>query len=559
MKLIRGFTSLPRLTFVCALERNHVENLIRVEYGTVDHTFYHKFFVESFELPKLLDSFLETETCDALTAVFEEQGWFARNEQAKIKYSNLIHELWKSIFAPLCTNIREVQRLANSVRTLAWSLVDEVHPLDLTLLAALRYFAPPASELIWSFRDTLCAHDIDGSISDPDRVYEANVSSFLEIESKLLSSSLLQEQALRIRRVLFSGLDEIRDAQGKESESKLNAELRYFDRNKSAAKTKGLRSNSYFPAYFQNILPVEIFPERELSIILDEIRQSDELKAQDIVFRELKKLERNGDKRLNFIDKLTNKAIVSLDPDKCGFVANVLVGLTVGVDDPLSGRDYSQTAQFVASVCDELFLAGRVEDRLRLLRKCILGARADGAAFQILLWAVSRPMPDTIIATQKGIENVPREELEKAYLDRMETRYGPAVGLKEFDLNFSYWLAFSEWGVMLEKSVLATQRDMQSKFWMRYISSPERMADFAHFVLGPICMESSIGMPSSPLWRNILSEGDIRDLARKFPPHQDQLAVAYLKELLGDDVVPDPLKMGSAKPNPDDEAGVSDA
>ncbi len=538
------------MSFVCALERNHVESLIQAEYRTVDHTFYHKFFVESFELPKLVDSFLETETHDALTAIFEEQGWFERDDLAKREYSNAIHEHWKSIFAPLCTNLREVTRLTNSVRTLAWSLVDEVHPLDLTLLATLRYFALPASELIWSFRDTLCAHDIDGSISDPDRVYEAKISSFLEIESKLLSSSLLQEYVLRIRRILFSGLDEIKDAQGKDSKPKLNAELRYFDLNKSASRTKRLRSNSYFPAYFQNILPIEIFSEQELSKILDEIRKSDEHKTQDIVFRELKKLEGNGDKRLNFIDKLTNKSVVSLDLDKCGFVANVLVGLSNGFDDPLSGREYSQTAKFVISVCDELFLGGRVEDRIRLLRKCILGARADGVAFQILRWAVSRPMPDAVNATQKGIDNVPREELERAYLDRMESRYGPAVGLKEIDLNFSYWLAFSDWGMILEKSFWATQRDMQRTFWMRYISSPMRMADFAHFVLGPIFMQSSSGMPTSLLWKNVLPEEDIRSLTRTFPPYQDQLALSYLKDLLGDDVVPDPIKKGSAKPNP---------
>src|SRR6202034_3791116 len=34
LKLIRGFTSLPRLSFVCALERSHVEKIICEEYGT---------------------------------------------------------------------------------------------------------------------------------------------------------------------------------------------------------------------------------------------------------------------------------------------------------------------------------------------------------------------------------------------------------------------------------------------------------------------------------------------------------------------------------------------
>jgi hypothetical protein len=92
LKLIRGFTSLPRLTFVCALERSHAEIIICAEYGAVDHTFSHKIFVESFELPKPTDSFLAAETHDALTAVFEERGWFTRDEQSKNEYSNSIRD-----------------------------------------------------------------------------------------------------------------------------------------------------------------------------------------------------------------------------------------------------------------------------------------------------------------------------------------------------------------------------------------------------------------------------------------------------------------------------------
>jgi hypothetical protein len=235
-------------------------------------------------------------------------------------------------------------------------------------------------------------------------------------------------------------------------------------------------------------------------------------------------------------------------------VANVLVGRSTGVDDPFCEKEYSQTARFVTSVCDELFLAERMEDRLRFLRNCILGARADGVAFRILLWAVNRPFPEAAIATQRGVENVPREELEKAYLERMETRYGPAVGLRDVDLNFSYWLAFSDWGVLLEKSVWATQQDLQRKFWMRYISSPERLADFARFVLAPYALQLQSSAPISALWRNILPEEDMRNLARTYPPYRDLLAVSYLKEILGEDVIPEPIRTGSAKPNSSEEA-----
>jgi hypothetical protein len=558
LKLIRGFTSLPRLSFVCALERSHVENIICEEYGAVDHTFYHKFFIESFELPKLADSFLETETHDALIAIFEEQGWFTRDEQAKREYSNTIREHWENIFAPLCTNLREVRRLASSVRAQSWSLVDEVNPLDLTLLAALRYFAPAASDLIWSFRNTLCAPDINSGIADPDLVYEAEISTYFDQESKLLRNPLLQEQERRIRKVLFSGLDEIKDASGTDSNRKVSATVRYFERNNSGARTKKLRSASYFPAYFQNVLPGTIFPEKELAETLDKLKQSDEDQTQRAIFMRLKEMEGNGEKRLNFIEKLTDKAVQSLSLEKCGLVANVLVGRSSGLDDPQSEREYSQTARFVTSVCDALFLEQRAEDRIQLLKKCILGARADGVAFRILLWAMNRPFPEAAIAAQREIENVPRENLEKAYLERMESRYGHAVGLRDVDLNLSYWLAFSDWGVMLEKSVWARDRNLQREFWKRYIDSSQRMADFARFVLASFALQLNTGAPTSSLWKNILPEEDLRNLARTYPPHQDLLAVSYLTEILGEGVIPEPIRMGSARPNSEAQPEFSD-
>lgn len=558
LKLIRGFTSLPRLSFVCALERSHVENIICEEFGAVDHTFYHKFFVESFELPKLADSFLESETHDALIAIFEEQGWFTNDEHGKRDYSNAIQEHWVKIFAPLCTNLREVRRLSNSVRAHAWPLVDEVDPLDLTLLAALRYFAPAASELIWASRDTLCAPDINSNIADPELVYEAEIASYFERESNLVRNATLQEQVRRIRTVLFSGLDAIKNSSEADKHKKVNATVKFFERNKAGARTKKLRSASYFPAYFQNVLPGTIFPERELAEILEELKRSNEDETEQLISTRLKEMEGNGEKRLNFIEKLTDKAVQSLDLVKCGAAAEALAHRSSGLDDPWSEREYTQTARFVISVCDALYLAERAEDRLLLLRKCIREAKADGVAFRVLLWAVNRPFPDAAIAAQRNIVSVPREELEKVYLDRMETQYGPEKGLKDVDLNFSYWLAFSDWGMMLEKSVWARDRNLQREFWMRYISSSERMASFAQYVLAPFALQLNTGAPTRTLWKHILPEEDLRSLAMTYPPYQDVAAVSYLREFLGESVIPEPIRMGPAKPNSEAQAELAD-
>ncbi len=94
---------------------------------------------------------------------------------------------------------------------------------------------------------------------------------------------------------------------------------------------------------------------------------------------------------------------------------------------------------------------------------------------------------------------------------------------------------------------------------MRYISSPQRMADLARFVLAPFALHLHSGAPTGPHWKNILPEEDLRNLTSAYPPYQDLTAIAYLRELLGEDVIPEPIRMGSTKPNFDEQAGLKDA
>jgi len=548
LKLIRGFYAHPRISFVCALERDHVEKLIREEFGSVDSTFYHKFFAESFTIPKLLGEFLESETHAALMSVFDRLDWFKGNEKARDAYSNQLRDHWRDIFVPLCTNAREINRLATSLRTQAWRLIDEVDPLDLTLVAALRHFAPDALDLIWSCGDVLCAHDLNGSINAPDRAYEAAVSSYLEREGKLFSGLGLREQVRRVRDLLFDGLEGVLDSRDADTNKRVSAKLRYFELNQAAARTRRLRSRSYFPAYFQDVLPGAIFPEKELSRVLEELRVSDEFKGTHLLLNELGKFAENGAKKLNFLDKLKDNATRVLDLDKCMWVANVLVSRSAGLDDPNQELEHRQITQFVANVSDELFLAGKLDLRLQFAQKCILAARSDGVAVRIFQWtAVGRTIVENITSAQRGVQPIARENLEAAYLSRMEDRYGPAIGLDRVDLNLSYWQAFGEWGRMLKKSPWARDEEMQWNFWKRYISSPENMSTFVHFALEPLLVYGQ-NLPQTPYAiDDFLPKEMIRDMARHNPPYDDPMALSCLREILGKDALPEPL---NRKPAP---------
>jgi hypothetical protein len=85
--------------------------------------------------------------------------------------------------------------------------------------------------------------------------------------------------------------------------------------------------------------------------------------------------------------------------------------------------------------------------------------------------------------------------------------------------------------------------DLQREFWERYISSAERMASFAHYVIAPFLLNYPRFSPSISI-EKILTKDEMRFLAGRFPPFQDQMAVAYIRELLGADAIPEPIGFG---------------
>ena len=156
-------------------------------------------------------------------------------------------------------------------------------------------------------------------------------------------------------------------------------------------------------------------------------------------------------------------------------------------------------------------------------------------------------MPDGPIAASRGIQDPPREGIEKIYLDRMSGKYGPDVHPDQIDLNFSHWLAFHDWGALLKESPWATDRDLERKFWSWFVNSRERMAQFVNSTLGPFVLRADHMTPGISFER-ILPKEEIKNLVLMFPPYQDVMAISILRELLGKEILPDPVEGGPRVP-----------
>lgn len=542
LKLIRGFTSLPNLTFICALERNHVECLIRKEFGSVDESFYRKFFVEAYYIPKLANSFLESMALDALRGAHKESDWFRGNVQEESEYADAILRNWEDLLAPLCTNAREINRLASTVRAEGMPLAGEVNAFDLTLVCALRCFAPAALDLIWRFGGTLCAQDLRlGFPESSDGVFMASVVEYLEREKGLRLDRPIRELVPRIRRALFPKLEGISSSKDADLNGRFRAISAYMENASESARVRRLRSKAYFPAYFQRRVPDVIYSERDFVRLMGEVRASDEFNVPYIILHELKTLAGNSARRLNCLEKLSEKANASLDLRRCEWAANGLVGFTVGSDDYLGKDEQSVIVRFVTNTSDALFVAGEPDERVRFVERSIVAAREDFVAHRILLDSIgNRTFPGQLIADTAGIKRIPREELERSFLERMASRYGAGVAVAQVDLTSSYWLAFHDWGLFLKNSMWASDRELQHKFWSRYLDSAERVGLFANFVLGPFLQMPNRASASISL-DNIMPRDEIKALAKGFPPVQEPVAMSILRDIFGEESFPLPL------------------
>jgi hypothetical protein len=288
-------------------------------------------------------------------------------------------------------------------------------------------------------------------------------------------------------------------------------------------------------------VPDAIYPEKDLRNIFDELGRSDDSQINLALRREFDRLEGTNDRRLNFLEKFSGRAVQMLDAGRCAKAASTLVRLPGGLDGAFHEQEYTSVARLVVSLSDEFALTGRADDCHSLLSDCIQGAGPDGIAQKILASSLgSRPICDAVFAAQGGIPRSSQDVIENAFLRRMENKYGSEVAPVEVDLDESYWLAFHQWGFLLKKRVWATNSDLQRDFWQRYICSRERMARFARYVIAPFLLNDPHFSPSISI-ENVLTKDEINALARKFPPYQDQMAVAYIRELLGADAIPEPV------------------
>ena len=92
MKVIRGISQLPNLTFVCAAEKEMLVELISGNLNNLGNLCFEKFFPMEIPVPKIGDVDIRNAGTDRLVRVFDRRWWF-ENDAEKESFRKKINDV----------------------------------------------------------------------------------------------------------------------------------------------------------------------------------------------------------------------------------------------------------------------------------------------------------------------------------------------------------------------------------------------------------------------------------------------------------------------------------
>jgi len=254
-------------------------------------------------------------------------------------------------------------------------------------------------------------------------------------------------------------------------------------------------------------------------------------------FRDLERT-RDAGRRRNFLSKLADLVPVRLEQKAARNVARG-VGEVVGdIESRWEESDLDDAARLIVSVSDPFPQPDVPNPSINFLTECITSVAHDGVASKILVLAVRQRSRGS--SAQLNTQKV----LDDALMGRMETEYGPSARLQSIDLRLSHPFAFSRWGFLLrDKSgtpISAPQNPLR-QFWLRYIDSPEKLAQFSRQILR--AYDPNMIGPEGTTFSTaqIISTEDLASLLERFPPSTaktdlDRESLEFAKEFLSGEV-----------------------
>jgi KAP family P-loop domain len=469
LKVLKGISYLPNLTFICAVDTNEIVRIVKGESNSVNRQYFEKFFPVTVSIPEMDSEMLRSVGVKRVAIALERRDWFdgdADREQFESDFT----KAWKEVIAPFCGNLRSIGLIANDVAIAAATLRREVDPIDLAIMEVLRRFRLFVYVLIAKNAITLTGGEsvFRGGDFISDAREEREKQNFQKELAEISETPEDLENTKQVLKYLFPRY------------SKLEKDNWFLSNRIKRLKEddKRIANASIFPAYFRYELPEAIFSSVEMASFIQAFVKAETAETKDSVFREiLDSMPKGSLKRDDFLRKLS-ELVKSLQPEQASALSKAVIRTADQYTyDPLSSvfAEAGHALRILIRAAEVL----PMQDRQDLLTGSIREATDDTMAFRVLTASTN-----TKGDVQLGITF---SELYPSFIERMRKQYGPTVDAATVNLETSDPRAFNLWGALTLDgiSIDPEERKIQRDFWLRRIGTSRKQLAyvFDHFIM----------------------------------------------------------------------------
>lgn len=462
LKVIRGATSFPNLSYVCAFSRSAINKIHATEDLETLGDYYEKFFPVSHLLPKPESAFLKKVLDAGLARVFESPDWFETADDRK-KYQKQLNELWDDVLCRILTNLRKVKLVVNNVAVAARPICREVNAFDLATIETLRRFFPEVYEQVRSHGDSFIGTDTiwrpRGYSSDQ---VKATRKQFLDDLIKKLRSEEYTKPAADLLWWLFPVF-------AKQYSESVGRSRIGINRDETLNEhERRISHEDYFPIYFLYQGPESHYTETELRafiVKMNECRSAGERSA--LFMNVLSTMPKGDSRRWSFLHRL-NGSIDRLNEEAAEDLAGAVAtsASQYEYDSILpSAAEAGRAMAIVFSVCQRFSQSEKAQE---VLEHSISAATDDTFALRLLTFSLN-PERNKIV---KDFSHVRPDDLKRIFVNRMRRRYVEGFNKVEPSLSQADRDAFVIWAGFSEE-----ERQAEVEFWRKYVgTSRKRLA-----------------------------------------------------------------------------------
>jgi hypothetical protein len=461
LKILRGASSIPNVTFVCAFSDKWIRAVLKEEAPD----YLQKFFPVSVNLPAADADMIGRCIKDQLMGSLAKQNWFGTADEEK-KFTELLDRAWNDALSKICTNLRKAGLLINDVLTTGSAISGEVNPFDLVAIEAMRRFYPDVYSSVRNQALFMTSSESSWSAGRymRDERKKKETSEFFKALDSLIDG---QSEPTAVQALLGLMFPEY----AKANESAGVYQLVRRTTEDSAEAEKRICDADYFPIYFRAAVPEEMFSNAELDRVISKLNGAkSEADVQQIFGETLDSIPPQHPRRQDFLWKLNRESsrLSDITSERLAYAAAVRADSYAY--DMINVGEAARALNLVFSAAQKV---SATSDAQQVLEGAMARASDDTFAYRLVEYTAN-PDRNKVLT---NFSNVKADGVKAAFTERMRKRYS-LQDIQAVDIARGDWRAFQFWANNSD-----ADRVIEQEFWRRFIGdSRKKLAQAINFI-----------------------------------------------------------------------------